>query len=159
MSTRSAIMAELDGRCIGVYCHSDGYPEGVGATLLEHYTDEAKLRELLALGDLSSLDAEIGEKHAFSTLRRDLPEEQQIWTRAYHRDREEPWEDVKPDEKPTFEELYEWFREAVAYVYLWRGGEWLCTKTYGATVPKLRTIPALVVAEDEERAAEEAASV
>lgn len=46
---------EADGRVRSVYCHHDGYLEGVGRTLLDHYTDPDKIDSLLALGDLSSL--------------------------------------------------------------------------------------------------------
>jgi hypothetical protein len=48
-----------------VYCHWDGYLEHNGAILQEHY-DSVKANQLVALGDLSSLKPEIGEKHAFS---------------------------------------------------------------------------------------------
>lgn len=83
MATRSTI-AKLndDGSITSIYCHWDGYPEGVGATLKEHYTDTDKIDQLLALGWLSVLDAEIGEKHDF-----DNPTEG--WTLAYMRDRGE----------------------------------------------------------------------
>jgi hypothetical protein len=37
-----------------------------GAILKEHYSNPFKLRELIDLGDLSSLRPNIGEKHAFS---------------------------------------------------------------------------------------------
>ena len=48
-----------------VYCHWDGYLQHNGAILQEHY-DSAKANQLVALGDLSSLRPNIGEKHAFS---------------------------------------------------------------------------------------------
>lgn len=58
MSTRSRIgKLNPDGSILSVYCHSDGY--GVGETLKEHYTDIKKIDALLALGDISSLAAEI----------------------------------------------------------------------------------------------------
>ena len=50
-----------------IYCHFDGYPEGVGQTLLDHWTDEKKINRLVALGDLSSLGSVIGRKHDFDT--------------------------------------------------------------------------------------------
>jgi hypothetical protein len=49
-----------------VYCHWDGYLEHNGAILHKHYAASPKVNNLIALGDLSSLRAEIGEKHAFS---------------------------------------------------------------------------------------------
>ena len=67
MGTRSTIALEFaDGTVEQVYCHWDGYLEHNGAILAEHYSDPFKLRDLIDLGDLSSLRPEIGEKHAFS---------------------------------------------------------------------------------------------
>lgn len=66
MATRSTI-AKLnpDGSLTSVYCHWDGYPDGVGATLLQHYTNPSKIDQLLALGDISVLEAEIGDSNDF----------------------------------------------------------------------------------------------
>jgi hypothetical protein len=67
MGTRSTIALEFaDGTVEQVYCHWDGYLDHNGAILKEHYSDPFKLRELIDLGDLSSLRPNIGEKHAFS---------------------------------------------------------------------------------------------
>jgi hypothetical protein len=67
MGTRSTIALEFaDGTVQQVYCHWDGYLEHNGKILQEHYSDPFKLRELIDLGDLSSLRPNIGEKHAFS---------------------------------------------------------------------------------------------
>lgn len=38
-----------------IYCHFDGYPDGVGSTLENHYTDVDKIEELIEGGDISSL--------------------------------------------------------------------------------------------------------
>jgi hypothetical protein len=70
MSTRSRIGIVRDSNATkpvveSVYCHFDGYPEGVGQTLLDHWTDPAKVEHLISLGDLSVLGSEIGEKHDF----------------------------------------------------------------------------------------------
>ena len=60
MSTRSNIgILRENGSVEMIYCHHDGYPEGVGATLVKHYTTLAKAEALLALGNLSSLGDEI----------------------------------------------------------------------------------------------------
>ena len=67
MGTRSTIALEFaDGTVQQVYCHWDGYLEHNGAILKEHYSNPFKLRDLIDLGDLSSLRPEIGEKHPFS---------------------------------------------------------------------------------------------
>jgi hypothetical protein len=67
MATRSTIALEFaDGTVQQVYCHWDGYLDNNGRILFEHYRDPFKLRELIDLGDISSLRPEIGEKHHFS---------------------------------------------------------------------------------------------
>lgn len=56
MSTRSLIgKLNPDNTVDFIYCHSDGYPDGVGRILNKHYTNPLEVDELLALGDLSSL--------------------------------------------------------------------------------------------------------
>lgn len=73
MSTRSAIAIQetKEGPVKYAYCHFDGYIEHNGKILNEHYRDPAKVKELLALGDMSSL-SETLDKSVF-----------------YHRDRKE----------------------------------------------------------------------
>lgn len=82
MATRSFIAKKVKGGVIGVYCHYDGYPTGVGAILKEHYTNSDKVDQLIALGALSYIAPEIGEKHDFNSPTKG-------WTLAYHRDRGE----------------------------------------------------------------------
>jgi len=66
MGTRSTIALEYaDGTVGQVYCHWDGYLEHNGMILYKHYSDPFKLRQLLDLGDLSSLGERIGTQHAF----------------------------------------------------------------------------------------------
>jgi len=85
MSTRSLIGRKLeDGKIEFIYCHWDGYPKHNGKILLNHYTDDEKIKELINLGDLSSLAEEIGEKHDFDA--KDIIFK---WCMAYGRDRGE----------------------------------------------------------------------
>jgi hypothetical protein len=66
MGTRSTIAIQNgDGTVTGIYCHWDGYFGHNGQILQDHYTDEGKVRELIALGHISSLGAEIGTAHDF----------------------------------------------------------------------------------------------
>lgn len=66
MATRSTIALEFADGTIGqVYCHWDGYLAHNGKILVESYQDPFKVRELIDLGDVSSLAAEIGVKHPF----------------------------------------------------------------------------------------------
>jgi hypothetical protein len=67
MGTRSTIALEFaDGTVEQVYAHWDGYLEHNGKILFENYSDPFKLRDLIDLGDISSLGKEIGSKHPFS---------------------------------------------------------------------------------------------
>jgi hypothetical protein len=69
MATRSTIALEYaDGTVDQIYCHWDGYLDHNGAILLEHYTDPFKVQQLVELGDLSSLNNEIGTEHPFSHI-------------------------------------------------------------------------------------------
>ncbi len=70
MATRSAILMETKkGHFKGVYCHSDGYFSWNGRILYNHYQDKEKVRKLINLGYISSLDKEIdipeGVSHSF----------------------------------------------------------------------------------------------
>ena len=95
MATRSTIALEYaDGTVHQIYCHWDGYLEGVGKTLLEHYMDPFKVRELMDLGYISSLGEVIGEQHPFShyDVGMSLDEHEEKYgnmTTAYGRDRGE----------------------------------------------------------------------
>jgi hypothetical protein len=67
MATRSTIALEFaDGTVQAVYCHWDGYLAHNGQILLKHYSNPFILRDLIDLGDISSLKPTIGTKHAFS---------------------------------------------------------------------------------------------
>lgn len=83
MATRSTIALEhADGTVSQIYCHWDGYLENNGSILLKHYQDPAKVAQLMTLGDLSSLNTELGERQDF-----DRPNKGQCL--AYGRDRGE----------------------------------------------------------------------
>ena len=59
MSTRCYIGVEKEDKSVEyIYCHHDGYPAGVGKTLVENYTSPESIQKLMALGDLSSLGPE-----------------------------------------------------------------------------------------------------
>ncbi|MFM2344795.1 MAG: Vibrio phage [Pseudomonadota bacterium] len=57
MATRSVISKyyEQENCFKSVYCHWDGYPEGVGKTLEENYQDEDKINRLIEEGGISVL--------------------------------------------------------------------------------------------------------
>lgn len=85
MSTRAKIMiVDSNNIVTGIYCHFDGYLDGVGATLLKYYSDLDKVKDLIALGSISylekSIECPLG--HSFNTPIKG-------YTVAYHRDRGE----------------------------------------------------------------------
>jgi hypothetical protein len=83
MGTRSTIaIANTDGTVTGIYCHWDGYLSNNGRILQENYTTEEQVRELIQLGDLSSLGETIGTMHDFNAAPRNE-------CNAYGRDRGE----------------------------------------------------------------------
>ena len=56
MGTRSRIGIELpDHTVVSAYCHWDGYPEGNGKTLVQHYLNREDVEELIDGGSMSSL--------------------------------------------------------------------------------------------------------
>ena len=76
MGTRSTIALEFaDGTVEQVYCHWDGYLAYNGKMLLEHYSNPFILRDLIDLGDISSLKPTVGTKHAFSHFGTDMKQE------------------------------------------------------------------------------------
>jgi len=95
MGTRSTIALEFaDGTVQQVYCHWDGYLSNNGRILQEHYSDPFKLRDLIDLGDISSLRPEIGAGHPFSQFDTTMTTEQfdalyGEMTTFYGRDRKE----------------------------------------------------------------------
>lgn len=118
MGTRSRIAAKnADGTFTSIYCHWDGYPAGVGGTLAEHYKDEAKVRALLALGNISSLGEEIGERHDFDDR------SHRNWTTAYGRDRGE--DDQQGEVCNGIGALNELTQDSDGeYLYVFDGGKW-----------------------------------
>ena len=89
MATRSAIAINQGEEINACYCHWDGYLEGVGATLLNHYTQAQTTLELIQGGDISSLGPTIGSKHDFDQAAPDSE------TTYYGRDRGETNVEVK----------------------------------------------------------------
>lgn len=111
MGTRSAIGVEFeDGSVLAVYCHWDGYPEYNGVVLQKYYNERNKVLELVNMGDMSNLGAEIGVKHPFG-------EGSSSQCTFYRRDRNET-DNVNAR---TFKDRNEYFKEfetGVEYLYL-----------------------------------------
>ena len=101
MGTRSTIALEFaDGSVEQVYCHWDGYLAYNGHLLLKHYSNPFVLRDLIDLGDISSLKPTIGTKHAFSHFGTEMDQKEYEalygeMTTFYGRDRGETGVDKK----------------------------------------------------------------
>ena len=139
MGTRSTIALEYaDNTVHQVYCHWDGYLDHNGRILFEHYKDPYKLRELMDLGDISSLGREIGEKHPFSPHGSKEDEvaynaaQEAGWTTFYARDRGETGVQAKKFE--DFEDYVENHQDE-EYEYILRtDGKWyVATDSSGYT--------------------------
>lgn len=132
MATRSKIaIKKIGGEIESIYCHWDGYPTHNGKILKEFYKTPDRVKELIELGNISSLGQFIKPhqemEHTFNNSQPNV-------TVAYMRDRGE-----KDQEKQTFshegiflkecllsdcefyylydEELQEWYYRAIPYVY------------------------------------------
>lgn len=115
MATRSTIARlNADHSVTAIYCHWDGGIHNNGHILKDHYTDQTKIDQLIALGDVSILRPEIGEKQNF-----DRPTNAD-WCVAYNRDRNESDVDAK-----TYDNVQMWLDNGQEYNYLWDGTEWL----------------------------------
>ena len=136
MGTRSmiAIQNPYNKTVRAVYCHWDGYLEHNGAILQKHYSNSPKVNNLIALGDISSLRPEIGEKHAFSRLETPMDDEayDKLYgnmTTYYGRDRGETGTEFKvfPTLKEA-EEHYTWSEYFYCFKYTkasdYTVGEW-----------------------------------
>lgn len=119
MSTRSRIgILRKTGIVESVYCHSDGYPNWNGRILLKHYSERAKIEELLKLGGLSSLAAEIGTSNPFNDREDGI-------VCAYHRDRND---EFSSETFPSIQHLESFLRKSdQEWAYLWDevDGSWL----------------------------------
>jgi hypothetical protein len=143
-----------------VYCHWDGYLKHNGAILQKHYSQSPKVNNLIALGDISSLKAEIGIQHAFSSL--DVPKvDQEAYDKEhgnsctfYTRDRGEdtPFKVFKNLAEAT--EYYTWSDYFYCFKYSksddYQSGEWHYKKA-GERWKKLA--PAIRKLEQEEECA------
>jgi len=137
MATRCIIgKLESEGDVSAIYCHWDGYPEGVGMTLMQHYLDATKVDGLMLLGSLSSLGPELGEKHPFSYHDVQMTSERydELYSNmcvAYGRDRGEADVGFR-----TYADVDDFADNAMKdhgaeYLYLYEDGFWHCWDLQG----------------------------
>lgn len=126
MSTRCYIAAKSQDKegYDYIYCHFDG-GQYVRSILDEHYTDEAKVRALISLGNISQLRERVSpnatEKHSFKHPVDGV-------TVAYARDRGEC--DQEADYAHTRNEMIR--SDVVSYVHVFEEGKWTTIKTWNS---------------------------
>ena len=130
MSTRCRIgIQNQDGSITSIYCHHDGYPDRVGDTLANYYTEENKIKKLMELGDMSSLGNEpVDNPKAWET-----PGLCDNWFEKYRELHPEDMcdtyksrgEDVPAQTHPNLKEYQKYSRDCWGeYAYLFKDGEW-----------------------------------
>lgn len=127
MSTRSLIglLSENKKDIKYIYCHFDGYLEGVGNTLATFYKDIEKVKKLIALGDLSILEEKVDPDpnypHSFDGRYDGSGGCQEDVCLAYGRDRGETGVEAKITTIDEYENLAKgcW----VEYIYLYVPGK------------------------------------
>ena len=117
MATRSNISVKIGNEYRTVYCHWDGYLEGVGKTLLNHYNSQELAEELVKEGDMSCIGEKCScpEGHSY---------ENQVngYTVYYGRDRGEKRTGYKVSEqRPKLSE---------EYLYVFEDGKWFVFSEY-----------------------------
>lgn len=121
MGTRARIALQTGKKFRSIYVHWDGYPSHHGPILLNHYNTIDKINELLALGDLSVLGDEIGEKHD----RGSKNPAHEKWCKSFVRDDPGPARDAHAAYHIDLQHLAARANATNAdYIYLFTAGRW-----------------------------------
>ena len=121
MATSSNISVKSGDVYLTVYCHFNGYPEGVGAILFNHYNSQEAAEALITGGNISLL----GKKCNYPKgLLNDNEDENGMpgYTVYYGRDRGEKETGYKiSEQKPELKEYY---------LYVFEDGKWFVSSIY-----------------------------
>lgn len=90
----------IENDYLGVYCHWDGYPTGVGERLLKNYSDYESIVNLIAGGDCSCIAENM--------------------VRHYANKKGEKWKFIKPRQIKKIGDIGGWF----SYTYIFKDGKW-----------------------------------
>lgn len=132
MSTPCSIsIANKDKSYDTIYCHWDGYYENAGKILNTSYTTEQKVRELIALGDLSIL----GNKIAPTSTVHTLDNHEKDVCLFYGRDVGE--KHTEPEHHKNKANLND------SYNYLFQDNIWYCRRGRGKWKPLQKTLDSL----------------
>ena len=124
MSTRSLIIRKNEeGKYESIYCHWDGYPECNGVILYNHYNNPERVKKLISLGDLSSLNVfiEPETREGYMEYEHTFDKPQPNTCVFYGRDRGEVGVEFK-----TFDELSKALNQDCGeeYAYVYENNEW-----------------------------------
>ena len=115
MATRARIgIKRADGSILSAYQHWDGYPGGLGYTLINHWESPTKTEQAIQLGNSSKWGYFVGSKIDFDNRESEMYEYQNVY---YGRDRGEQ------DQGPRMfrneaEYLKDGFNSGEEYIYL-----------------------------------------
>jgi len=105
MATRSRIAIQIGDKVHHIYCHWDGYPEGVGNELITRFNSRELAEGLIKLGNRSWLIQPDGYTSASDELYDEFPSVDDL----------EYWADYIYDPHAGEEYIYEW-RDDVGWV-------------------------------------------
>jgi hypothetical protein len=132
MATRSRIAMETeDGRVVSIYCHWDGHIENNGRLLHEHYGDPEKVKQLIALGDISYLRENVVPTGAHS-----FNSPQEGVTVAYGRDR---GTEVSSISHTSVDDFFNGDIGKFGYLFT-KEGEWLVKRGAFSNLVKLASV-------------------
>ena len=107
MATRSRIAIQIGDKVHSVYCHWDGYPEGVGNELITRFNSRELAEGLIKLGNRSWLIQPDGYTSASNELYNEPAEVDDL----------EYWEHYSKDPIKNEAYVYEWIDDAGWVVY------------------------------------------
>ena len=130
MATRATIAKLDDNGVKAIYLHSDGYLNHAGKILDQHYQDKDKVDELLAHGDVSMLDENIGVKIDFNDYKTRYANKQ---CKFYMRDRGEKNKHAEQLEDDIA--LIEFATEKcdAEFIYMFAFGSWYVYDVYNGS--------------------------
>ena len=115
MATRARIgIKRADGSILSAYQHWDGYPGGLGYTLINHWESPKKTTQAIELGNASKWGYFVGSKIDFDNRESEMYEYQNIY---YGRDRGEKDQGPKVF-KDWGDYLKNGFNSGEEYIYL-----------------------------------------
>ena len=135
MSTRSIIGIKKGNNIIAIYCHMDGYLEGVGKILHDYYKSENLIGKLMELGDLSILGKKPESKPELWDMSKPFNNNNE-YCRSY-KDRGE--KDISAAIFNSNEDFIDYAKDmGVEYIYLFKDNGWyykVTNDTYGDFTP------------------------